>query len=207
MSVIDHQGKKTVYGLTAGHILKSQEYFDEDNDVVSDADIDALFDDDSIVDTADDDTQEDDSEDDEDHAYKYSEPFSITESGIGETPDRKMHKHPEGRSWTSLGAVSAASYSDRARDRDWALLDLAAIHNGQLKVPQVATNEVHRPELPSDGQNAVICNRSKLVCTVASLPARAILPSGRKFVDVNVLHLAGDQGMYCSINLISTNTP
>jgi hypothetical protein len=198
VSAIDRQGKKTVYGLTTGHILKSKEFYDANNNVVSDADGDVF---------SDDDTQEEDSEDDEDYAYNYSEPSSTTESSIGETLDKEMHIDPESHSWTSLGAVSAVSYSDRARDRDWALLDLDAIHNGQLKVPQVGTNEMRRPVRPADSQSAVICNRSKLACTVTSLPARAILPSGRKFIDVNVLHIAGDQGVYCSITLISSDTP
>jgi hypothetical protein len=49
---------------------------------------------------------------------------------------------------------------------------------------------------PAGDRRALIHNKSMMGCTVSSLPAKAILPSGRSFVDVDVLHSNSNEGIW-----------
>jgi len=183
--VVDAHGKKSFYALTVGHILPSNELYGEDSQNLCD-DEDGSSDSDSDSDSC------------EDQFVALSDAKSNDEFqerlDSHDEPSEGANEVVDAPNWLYLGNMAEASYSSRAQDRDWALVELTAIHNGQLNIPQAQPTGLRLPAHPIDGSNAVIRNRSMTQCHISKLPARAILPSGRKFVDVHVLHLQGSGG-------------
>jgi hypothetical protein len=212
VSIIDVQGTRSLYGFTAGHILPADELYNEDVHLLDDDedsdDNKSLNDDED----SDDDNPLNDDDDDGDDNDKST--ISVLNSGKrlsslspslqghvrldnevleeGNNEQNEQIDHP----WKSLGSMSKVSYSARARDRDWALVKLNANHNEQLDILQQRSDEMYPAACPTDGRSTAIGNISNMPCTVSVLPARAILPSGRKFVDVHVLQLPGNQSSY-----------
>jgi hypothetical protein len=176
VSIVDSQGEEALYGLTAGHVLPPNQLYDEGPHGPLDFDSDSC----------------DDSDDSSDADS------TATSSNIGGS--HKDHDnispddHSDNGQWTPLGYMSQASYSDRAQDRDWALIKLdASLANsfnpsGRTQVPAY---EVVRP---MNERHALVRNTTMVHCSISRLPARAILPSGHSFVDVHVLQLPQDEG-------------
>jgi hypothetical protein len=180
-------GKTMVYGLTVGHVLPSGESNHVNENVSSEEDSeDDGSDDDSIVSSTD-----GNSVDGSPDADNIS-----TSPGSAGSPD-EIPTDLEQRSWISLGCIAKASCSERAKNHDWALIELAAITttvpSNVSEAPSGIPLEVARP---AGDRRALIHNKSMVECTVSSLPARAILPSGCSFVDVDVLHTNSDEGMF-----------
>jgi hypothetical protein len=179
-------GKTLVYGLTAGHVLPSEEYYNADGYMSPDEDSeDDESDDDSIVSST-----GGNSSDGSPDAGDIS-----TLQGSSDSED-EIPADLEHRSCTILGCIAKASCSERAKNHDWALIELAATTtepSNNSKAPSSVPLEVARP---ASDRRALIHNRSIVECTVSLLPARAILPSGRSFVDVDVLHPNSNEGMW-----------
>jgi hypothetical protein len=146
--VTDAHGKKSMYGLTAGHVLPPEDWSDSEVHMSSEED------------------EDDDDDDDEDH-----------------------------RLWASLGHISKASYSSGARDHDWALIELTATQAGRLIVPKAPSSAPLVAARPAGNSRALIWNDTMVECTVSPLPARTILLSGSRFVDVDVLHPTTNEGI------------
>jgi hypothetical protein len=122
-------GKKVWYGLTAGHILPADEF----NGGTETSDLE------------DSDDEENDSENESNSDIESDGHFSDTGSimeakrmALGRQKKRKRSLgscDPDGDdfeedgalqnpSWTTLGSMAEASYSKRARNRDWALINV-----------------------------------------------------------------------------------
>jgi hypothetical protein len=179
--VVDAQGDESFYGLTAGHILSPDDLYGEDAErSPSDSE------DDGYELTSESDTLSD-------TASSYAE----QEQSIPEAGTAGFSLGFDDKNWPFLGNMSPASYSERARNRDWALVELTASLQGQSETPKSKTMSAWQVACPTNAPSALkIANRSATHCTISKLPARAILPCGRDFVDVHVLHILGSEGMY-----------
>lgn len=197
--VVDAQGKKTCYGLTAGHVLPNDTLYRQDNQIHRD-----------------DDEEGDSDEGDDDEEVNCSD-WSFTDEHGNDVSSLSNGPSPHhiplladhgsedsgniqpNRLWEELGSMSKVSYSSRARDRDWALVELNPPRDGQGISHSNFSSRTSEPARPSLNQTAIVANRSKLSCTVSAIPARALLPSGHRFVDVNVIHLKDGQGQYAKV--------
>jgi hypothetical protein len=186
----DNHGNKLFYGLTVGHILSSNNLHDNSNGAdsinISHTDID--------IDT--------DSESDDGCSHDVDSDWTDAESSFSlqdfaslneEIPENRIEHHND-LTWASLGHMLKASYSDRARNRDWALVELAAMHDRPADTHQALPDGICESVRPFGNQRAILCSKSRMSCTISGLPARAVLPSGHEFVDVNVLRLSDNQG-------------
>lgn len=101
------------------------------------------------------------------------------------------------RTWTSLGRMSKASYSNRAHNRDWTLVELTTMAGEHFKgSPRASSKELRTATPLADNGHAVIGDRSRKQCVILTLPARAMLPSGREFVDLYTIRLPSNEGKY-----------
>ncbi|KAH7386885.1 hypothetical protein DE146DRAFT_726156 [Phaeosphaeria sp. MPI-PUGE-AT-0046c] len=184
--VLDAEGKRTCYGLTAGHVLPKDSFYRQDDGIKCDY-------------GEDDDNEDEDEEDScSDWSFRSDHEYNVSSSTSGLSPHRTPHsinhisegsEHSQpNRVWEEFGSMSKVSYSSRARDRDWALVEMKLPSRFQV-VTNNSTVNANEPARPSLNQTALVGNRSKLPCRISAIPARALLPSGRKFVDVNVIHL------------------
>jgi hypothetical protein len=192
--IVNSHGKVSTYGLTAGHILPADELYDQDSatsEIVDDSDM-------GEVSEASDETS------DEEHSGCSSKDRSRHPEVTNELSDPSAYDcttsagdsdNPEDTRWASLGKISGVSYSRRARDRDWALVELTALHNGQLQVTDVPTSGEHRAACPANEECAIVHNSSQQQGIISASPARAILSSGHNFVDVYKLKLHEGQGI------------
>jgi hypothetical protein len=161
VSIVDHNGKKSCFGLTAGHILPADELYDEEYN-----------------------------DDDNEDRIPVSDLHTPKSPYLSLPRFEDYSNNQGGRSCASLGNMSEASYSTRAKDRDWALIKITSFPKQSFSdteelpssLPSVVATR------PKGKQRAIIRGISYITCTVSSQPARALLPSGSKFVDVNVLH-------------------
>jgi hypothetical protein len=176
VSIVDSQGKQALYGLTAGHVLPPNQLYDEGSDGPLDIGSDNC----------------DDSDDSSDADS------TATSSNIGgsynDQDNISPDDHSDDREWTSLGHMSQASYSVRAQDRDWALIELDATLANFYNPPGRAQVPAYEVVRPMNERHALVRNTTMVHCSISSLPARAILPSGHSFVDVHVLQLPPDEG-------------
>ena len=189
--VRDFHGLEQLYGLTAGHVLL--QYPVDDQDLQSTAnhqDTDAMSyssDDSSAPANSD--------SDDKDYAH-------IDQAG-SEASVEDFDAQP----WSNLGSVNDASYSMRARSRDWALIELTGLLQGQFTVP--STMQVFSGTAAALSPRRVgkelfrIHNHPILHCSISTMPARALLPFGNEFVDVHVLYVQDDQGMSHTQNALN----
>jgi hypothetical protein len=196
--VIDHCGKQLFYGLTVGHVLPVNESYDGEDCMLINDDEDVReegSDNDSDSDmTTDDDSDEDIESSSRGICERVSE--SASSPVLPDLPVfAKAMEDPDDCWWTSLGNMSKVSYSDRARNRDWALVKLTAIRNGQLKIPRAVTSALREATRPMVDQHAMVSNGVKMQCIIPARPSRAILPSGSKFVDVYILQTPGKEGL------------
>jgi hypothetical protein len=177
-------GKTLVYGLTAGHVLPTEEYNNTDGYMSPDEDSeDDESDNDSIVSST----------------GRNSPDWSSDAGDISTLPGSSDSQDEnsadlELRSWISLGCIDKASYSERAKNHDWALIELAATTTGPSNISKAPPSVPLEVARPAGDRRALIYNKSMVECTVSSLPARAILPSGDAFVNVDVLHLNANEG-------------
>jgi len=218
VSIIGAQdNKKSLYGLTAGHILPDGELYTNDDDMLSDSDTEDELGEDDMDDVDDKDnllfvTNEEDIEDREhvggayvgfeeiDTAYLDEEPvFAFQGSSDASTLIDTQDK----RTWTSLGTMAKASYSYRARNRDWALIELPSIESGEIKgFSKDSSNELRKAARATGERSAIIGDRSRRRCKISALPASAILPSGFDFVDAHVLQIPdGECKLTSSVSL------
>lgn len=177
VTVINLQGKRSVYGLTAGHILPADLLYDRDVETLSDV--------------------ENNDSDDDSSGSESSGVLSTTRSHCGDEEllnsagDVSDYSGDvdDNRNWTCIGRISKASYSTQARNRDWALVELT----DSIDEPISAFNALPHTEFEVAysicGHGAVMAKGSMTTCVMSRLPARAVLPSGRSFVDVHVLQL------------------
>ncbi|KAH5181816.1 hypothetical protein HBH76_157280 [Parastagonospora nodorum] len=192
--IVDSIGEEKFYGLTAGHVLPADNLHDE-----------GLYKGGSSTTSDDDDNYEDDEQDksgDENENESRPSAGYSQESLVGmrnmasstEAPilegedDEKSSSIGDEVHWVSLGTMSKASYSPRARNRDWALIEVNGILSGQYKCAAGYGGLIGAVR-PTQDQHVTTRNTSEYHCVVQSLPARAILPSGHKFVDIHVLKL------------------
>jgi hypothetical protein len=177
--------KKSVYGMTAGHVLPTEELYDRDVCISSEED-----------------SEDDESDDDSDSSSLDPNPVCYSSNaGSPTTPQHSFASDEEvpndelHRSWASLGHMSRASYSTGAQDHDWALIELTTSQTERLKVSKALLGAPLHAARPAGDHRALVWNRSMTECTISSLPARAILPSGRRFVDVDVLYPDKNEGI------------
>jgi hypothetical protein len=183
-------GSKSVYGLTAGHVLPLEELNNADAHMSSDEDSeDDESDEGSIVSNTD------------ENYPGWPSPNAGNTSTLPDSSDSQdeVSADQEHPSWASLGRISKASYSNGAHNHDWALIELTT-GTGPWNIPKATPGTPLEVVRPSGDRRAVIYNKSMMACTVSPLPARAILPSGHSFVDVDVLRPDTNEGswlLYC----------
>jgi hypothetical protein len=181
--VRDFHGKEQTYGLTAGHVLPLCPV--DDQDVQSTAN---HQDTDKMSCSSDSSSAPANSDFDE-------EDFTHIDQAESEAEVENFEAQP----WSSLGSVNKASYSPRARNRDWALIELTDLRQGRFTIPstkQVFSGTAAAPSPQSVGKKLFrIHNHPILNCSISNMPARALLPFGNEFVDVHVLHVQDDQGL------------
>jgi hypothetical protein len=189
VSVTVAHEKKLVYGLTAGHIVPTED--------LDDKDVCMSLSEDSEDDESDDERDNDSNSSSFDHKpvcfslNAESRPSLRDSFAVGDEGLNDKHRH----SWANLGQMSRVSYSTRAQDHDWALIELTTTQTERLNVPKALSSAPLDAARPSDDHRALIWNKSMIECTISSLPARAILPSGNRFVDVDVLYPDDNEGM------------
>jgi hypothetical protein len=202
--VIHEPGWKLFYGLTVGHVLPvDSSYYDlahvaceDDDDEDGEDDGYAPSDGDSASDS-----------DDDESAGREDLPNAKSIPSFDEPGDpnndfpEKCAPDQDDCQWHSLGLMSTASYSPRARNRDWALIRTTAIKNERLQIPKVTRSDLYKPALPHENQLVQLHNNSPTSCTILGVPARAILPSGHKFVDIKVLQLSRGQSAWLYLPL------
>jgi hypothetical protein len=191
---------RSFYGLTVGHILPTDRMYHKHTRAKCENDEEDESGEDKFDNVQEDSASDSDSNEsscpDHDNCSLNTRSIPNPQTFVGshnELLEKDVHGRYD-REWLSLGYMSTASYSDRARDRDWALIEPAGMNDRQTDDPREVPSRSFIPARPTKGQNAVLCNKSKLSCTISVLSARAILPSGRKFVDLNVIQASSDQG-------------
>ncbi|KAH7087668.1 hypothetical protein FB567DRAFT_628589 [Paraphoma chrysanthemicola] len=176
--------EKVVYGLTVGHVLSVAEFSDEENPT-SDSGIEESCD--SLNPGCD------------EVLSIYSEFSDLYENEAGEAGDDGIDVSAgsgDDGSWFCIGNMSEASYSASARDRDWAVVKLDEKATAHLPSHYLPNLPYFKSCQPHGGQAIVVGNRNKTTsCTISELSARALLPSGRKFVDVYILQLADNEAL------------
>lgn len=181
---VDACGTETVFNLTAGHVLPAVPLFEGNAHPVSESD-------------------DDDNDGFSDSEIDLDEPSPMTENddasacqttsntvAIAETGERNCA--PE---WRTLGHISPTSHCTRARDRDWALIDLDGVAPDSTLYSTTAERQFEAAQAVGM-EDALIHISNNIERTVSKLPARAILPSGDALasVDMQVLDLAKDEG-------------
>ncbi|KAF2823930.1 hypothetical protein CC86DRAFT_408947 [Ophiobolus disseminans] len=179
--VTDKDGNSSLYGLTAGHIL--------DQGCVDDVSDSEEFDDRMEIDMI---------------PSPHSSPPTTGKLSPEMRPERR---HPldtaygktkapeEDLEWKGLGYISPASYSVRARDRDWALIDGAAKFGCQS---YFLNDVIERFVLDETGAGFVrpldgveISFKPPYVGSIDRTPSFAILPFGEDFVRTYTVQLQG----------------
>jgi hypothetical protein len=169
----DIHGNKAIYGLTAGHVLPPNLAYDEKAHGSFQAE-------------SDDEQLSSDSESSDDVHSNISSEEDVYDGGNDELGNRQ---------WSSLGKMAQESYSHRARDRDWAVIEITDIQSRHFNISKTTSRD-HYDVASLDGRrNALIWNSPEFHCSISGLPARAVLPCGRKFVDVRILQLPEDECM------------
>jgi hypothetical protein len=172
VNVYSAEGEMSVLGMTAGHVLPPEKMFGiADSSLCNEQDTNtsSLPPDDTLSDT----------EGVEDYVHIVCNEQSVD-----------VHSQV----WSYLGAVSSASFSDRACDRDWALIELHNIPAGRPDAVNKMSTYSYEAGLPKEDRRALLCNNTTQHCEVSRLPARALLPSGKRFVDVHILQLPENKG-------------
>jgi hypothetical protein len=170
--VYDQSQEKTIYGLTCGHLFLGCHHDDNDKDLSSGDDDD----DSSSSDTTDNDVQGAEGD------------FRNDNICYGANSDT------ENLRWASLGTVAPCTFSDRARNRDWALIDLTEMHSGRYELPQPTSAYHYRAAQPVEGPAVLVCHNSSFEVEISDLPAMLLLPSGQAFVRVYTLVLSNHSG-------------
>ncbi|KAH4036603.1 hypothetical protein HBI24_089970 [Parastagonospora nodorum] len=211
VSIIDSRRKKSLYGLTVGHVLPADDSYTDDGDVLSDSDTeDELGDDDNndvdgkntaLLVASENAIEAGMSIGTDDGGLENVAASSLNDEHIlalqeSSDADTQLSDPQSKIIWASFGKMSKASYSHRARNRDWALIELNSIEIGQIKgFSKDCPNELRKAASATGDRSAirdrsaVIGDRSRRQCTISTLPASAVLPSGFDFVDVHVLQV------------------
>ncbi|KAH5436054.1 hypothetical protein HBI47_074690 [Parastagonospora nodorum] len=177
--ITDAYGIESIYGLTAGHIIPADDPYDEYahnsyNDESDDSD----------------NSEEDDHEDETNDLQEPTNTANVKTSlevQVEAVPASSDDR--DNRRWDSLGKISQVSYSGRARNRDWALIEPTEPRRMRRRNPEQFVCASHVEACFAGGHTAMLRNKSLESCTISKLPARAILPSGHEFVDVHVVQL------------------
>ncbi|KAF2031407.1 hypothetical protein EK21DRAFT_63352 [Setomelanomma holmii] len=175
VSVIDFQGKRSVYGLTAGHVLLPCPLHARS----------------SVQDSASDSNEGSEPESDEVWSTTESEGDTEEEATSGEDLG-EMDNDKDHENWACVGRMSNVSHLARARDRDWALIELDTRKDGSLSTAYGLGSKYYEAACPIGGQRVVIANEVRTACVVSHSQARAILPSGNTFINVTVLQLPSE---------------
>jgi hypothetical protein len=195
--VTDSTGTESIYGVTAGHVLVQDTHDGEqsysDESMSSD---EGTPDCPSWLDGR---TTERDNTMDSAGNTEYNDDTFGT--GLGET-------HQSTAQWSSLGQLSEASFSSKARNRDWALIENLNVPGFENSAPPLLVEKFYSRAIPiSDNdflrgvQFGFGPSHGFSSCT-SCLPAILVLPYGTEFVNVNVLALGGDRStFYCRLTL------
>lgn len=189
-------GKKSFYGLTVGHIVPCDQELGRNvlgtSEPVSETESsDTESDSESTTEICSD-AEEQHSDFADQHIVEDGHPFPKLKAEF-----RSDYVKPEScRQWISLGAMSSASYSVRARNRDWALTHITAVQERRITVYGHPFTLLRKPVRVDGDLDAAIDNRVNIPCSISALPARVLLPSGHDFVDVKVLRIYGDESKY-----------
>jgi hypothetical protein len=180
--VIDSSGTESAYGLTVGHVLQPTSLYDDNAHHFSK--------------TEDYGSNDSASDSDESESTTESDNEVLDQSTLNDTASADENEPLNEQEWPSLGHISQASYSERARNRDWALVELEALSRPQTELSSISAT--WRYEAARAFGMEVVSLGSEIGChyNVSKLPARAVLPSGRAsaFVDMQVLHHANEEG-------------
>jgi hypothetical protein len=183
-----NHGAISFYGLTAGHVLPAEQV--DENIQISPTD---YSDEDSEGEESDAVSQ--DGYDSDGRCMSVGNISNIRTSASSCSKDggdvSGAYGDPQ---WATLGAMSKASYSARARDRDWALIDITGNHRKQSEGIELSCTPMLGGAIPTDGRCVVLHSKSQMECVMSPLPARMLLPSGHKFVDTHILQLPRDAG-------------
>jgi hypothetical protein len=204
--IVDAKGSTTLYGLTAGHVLPPCDLYTDDDDMLSDSDTEDESDEHDEDHNKDNGNRADDTcnadvrpsqETEDQNRTGNNQELDVEEFPGYRPPDDRVHDledcAQDKHTWTSLGKMSKASYTRRAQNRDWALVELS-IPGEQLKDSHEAPpKELRKAVRFSDHTKAVIGDRHRKQCLISTLPARVILPSGREFVDAYTLRLSSNE--------------
>ncbi|KAH7074641.1 hypothetical protein BKA63DRAFT_317372 [Paraphoma chrysanthemicola] len=182
ISVIGPNTQRLTYGLTAGHVLSTAPMYDQE-DAMSDAE-------------SDDSSDELDPDIDEflSTISDIRNVIELAEEDTSELDVGERHVGDDDQYWVCIGSLAEASYSAAARDHDWALVKLSDHFGADALSPSHSHTGFYEIAQPKGGQAVAVGSQLHLTyCTISKLPARALLPSGRKFVDVHTLRLANNQ--------------
>jgi hypothetical protein len=181
--ITDAHGGESIYGLTVGHIIPTDDSYDEDahNSYNDESDI----------------SDEDDGDEDENNCLQELMTTANMEVSIEVQVEAVLASSDDQDNglWDSLGKMSQASYSDRARNRDWALIEPTKVHRMRTRDLEHYACASLVQACFTGGHSVMLRNKSSESCTISKLPARAILPSGRQFVDVHVVQLCDSEGV------------
>jgi hypothetical protein len=161
-----------IYGLTCGHVLSSEQQESGQSLISSAEDTDeALESDPAECDTKDESTSW------TSHGHQ---PNDIVFGG--------SNSEAEDMRWASFGRVMKASFSDRARNRDWGLVELTATHEGGAWVtPQHPIPYHYRIAPPSPHARVLLYNSPSYSGRLSGSRTMAILSSGLEFVHVHTV--------------------
>jgi hypothetical protein len=211
VGIVAAKGSTSFYGLTAGHVLPASDLYTDDNDTLSDSDTE---------DEDDEHDEDNDKNDDKDDGNRADDTYDADvgpsqgaedENRISNDQELDVEDFPgylppddrvpdmedfvqDKRTWTSLGRMSKASYTGRAQNRDWALVELPGERFKDS--PKAPSKELRKAVRLADHSHAVIGDGHGKQCLISTLPARVILPSGRDFVDVYTLPLSSNERKY-----------
>jgi hypothetical protein len=183
--VIDASGGKSAYGLTVGHVLPPTLLYDDDTQLSSNNE-----EDDSSSGTESDSntsgsTVEDDNE-------------GLCQSTLDDSGPMDESGQMNGQNWLPLGNMSRVSGSERARDRDWALIELQTLTHLQTELSRTPATCSFEAARAVGSEAVAIGGSTARHCIVSEQSTRAVLPSGRAFafVDMQVLQHENQEGQY-----------
>jgi hypothetical protein len=190
------KGPIKIVGLTAGHFLETPDTNDDSEMETMDSNLGVV--DDSFSRT---------------HGNARDFAFPLDETLPQSSPSSAVEVYQdleEGKKWSKLGFVSDASKSERAMNRDWALVEnLDKKFRQPNYIPENSDNPTALTRvakfaefgstpgsLSSKNEVFVLFNNDFHMGLLSGLPSAVLLPSGEEFVDIYTMSLGDDLGQY-----------
>ncbi|UPX12622.1 uncharacterized protein EKO05_0003163 [Ascochyta rabiei] len=180
LTIVGADGGASILGLTASHLFLHREKENDNDEGFA--------------------TRDSDSSDSESDI----ESPDMNESGgeSHQTPDTSSLEaieadDLENRDWFNLGALADVSYSQQAKDRDWALVELLDQAETRQIIPELINKDMisaETEERPAD-RVRIVCLSGQVSCDLSSWPAMALLRNGRSFVRAYITTSLNSQGM------------